>query len=102
MKFTFLIICSIFLSVFSLKKEIAPKLCINCKYIIKNDIKDDNKMIYSKCSFFPRLENSANFLVSGVEDKDYFFCSTARQYDNMCGKEGKNYKKNVSKKHLSK
>ena len=64
MKFTFLIICSIFLSVFSLKKELIPKLCINCKYIIKNDVKYDNKIIYSKCSFFPRLENSANFLVS--------------------------------------
>jgi len=44
------------------------------------------------------LENSANFLVSGVEDKDYYFCSTARQYENLCGKEGKNYKKiNIKK-----
>jgi len=93
MKYFFLIICSIILPVFSLKKTI-PKLCINCKFFI-NSVTSENK--YGKCSLFPNEENSVNFLVSGVEDNDYFYCATTRKCDDMCGKEGKKYKKKLSK-----
>ena len=96
MKYIFLIICYIILSVFSLKKT-RPKLCINCKFFVNN--LNDNK--YGKCSFFPIEENNTNFLVIGFENIDYYYCSTARNYDNMCGKEGKKYKNKPSKKeHL--
>lgn len=93
MKYIFLIICSIILPGFSLKKAI-PNLCINCKFFI-NSVTSENK--HGKCSLFPREENSLNFLVSGVEENEYSYCTTARMFDNMCGKEGREYKKKTSK-----
>jgi hypothetical protein len=92
MKYFFLIIYSILLPVLSLKKTI-PKLCINCKFFI-NSVSGDNK--HGKCSLFPKEENILNFLVSGVNDNDYYHCSITRKYDDMCGKEGKKYKKKLS------
>jgi hypothetical protein len=99
MKVFFLIICSIILPVLCLKKT-TPKLCVNCKFFI-NSVTCDNK--YGKCSLFPKKENSIDFLVSGVVDDTYYsFCSTARTYDNMCGKEGKKYENKPSKNaHLN-
>ena len=82
------------LPVFSLKEK-PPKLCINCKFFI-NSIIGDN--IHGKCYLFPKEENSLNFLVSGIKNDDYYHCSNARQFDQMCGLEGKRYKKKVSKK----
>jgi len=93
MKYFFLIICSIFLPGLSLKKTL-PKFCINCKYFI-NSVSSDNK--HGKCALFPKEENSLNFLVSGVVDNDYYYCSITRKHDDMCGKEGKKYKKTIKK-----
>lgn len=93
MKYIFLIICSIILPTLSLKKTIS-KFCINCKFFINSD-SNDNK--YGKCSLFPMHENNINFLVTGLENNDYSYCKTARTYDDMCGKEGKKYKKKPSK-----
>ena len=93
MKYIFLVICSIILHGFSLKKAI-PKLCINCKFFI-NSVTSENKN--GKCSLFPREENNLNFLVSGVQDNDYSYCTTARGFADMCGEEGKKYKKKISK-----
>jgi hypothetical protein len=92
MKYFFLIICSIILPTLSLKKTL-PKLCVNCKFFI-NSVSGENK--YGKCSLFPNKENNINFLVTGVEDS-YSYCSYARINDDMCGKEGKKYKKKPSK-----
>jgi len=94
MKYFFLIICSIVLPILSLKKT-TPKFCINCKFFINSVSIIDNK--HGKCALFPKEENTVNFLVSGVDDNDYSYCSIARKYDNMCGKEGKKYKKKLSK-----
>lgn len=94
MKYIFLLICSIALPILSLKKTV-PKLCVNCKFFI-NSISGDNK--YGRCSLFPTKENTINFLVSGVEDYNYYnYCTVARTTDDMCGKEGKKYKKKPSK-----
>jgi hypothetical protein len=83
----------IFLSCVSLKTN--PKFCVNCKFAINS--KYDNKFI--KCILFPINEelNDSYFLVTGVNsnsisEQDYVYCSTARKFDNMCGKEGKMYK----------
>lgn len=89
MKYTFLIICVIILPVLSLKK-VTHKLCVNCKFFINSD-NGDNK--YSKCSFFPSDVSHVNFLVTGVENNKYNYCSVARSFESMCGKEGKAYKK---------
>ena len=90
MKNIFVIICSIIImSVFSLN-EIKPNICINCKFFMNNFI-SGNK--YGKCSLFPKTETKMDVdLVTGIKkDTKYQFCSIARDYDDMCGKEGKKY-----------
>jgi hypothetical protein len=83
----------LFLPILSFK-EITPKLCINCKYFISNN--NNNKI--SKCSLFPKEDNNNYILVNGIhEDIEYYYCSTSRRIDEMCGKEGKLYKKSIEK-----
>jgi len=87
MKNIFVIICSIIIPVFSLN-EITPKLCVNCKFFMKNVISGNT---YGKCSFFPKTEMNID-LVTGIKtDSKYHYCSIARDYDDMCGKQGKQY-----------
>lgn len=96
MNYIFVIICSILLPVFSLKKSI-PKLCINCKFFIKDLTCDDNE--YGKYSIFPKEESNINFLVTGIKNVDYYYCLTARQSERLCGKEGNKYKNKPTKKN---
>jgi hypothetical protein len=49
---------------------------------------------YGKCSLFTKTERNVNYLVTGIDDTsldDYYYCSTARTCDTMCGEEGKEY-----------
>jgi hypothetical protein len=86
----------LFLPILSFK-EITPKICINCKYFISNN---NNNNKFSKCSLFPKEDNY--ILVNGIhEDKEYHYCSTSRRIDEMCGKEGKLYKKKYKKRILN-
>ena len=75
--------------IFSLS-EITPKLCINCKFFT-NSLITDNK--HGKCSLFPKMESNIDYFVNGIIEKnvDYYYCSTARSYYDMCGKNGKKY-----------
>ena len=94
MNYIFLIIyCNILLSfsVISLK----PKLCIDCKFFTKN-IFISNK--FGKCSLFPIKEIDNGYLIDGVKNiknVDYQYCSISREYEHMCGKEGKLYEKKI-------
>jgi hypothetical protein len=81
------IFCSIFLSSIALQ-NIQPKLCINCKYFIT----DNDNGTYGKCSYFPKEDNRIEFLVNGIYNNEYYYCSTARRDPNMCGIQGKYYK----------
>lgn len=75
---------SLFLSVDSFE----PAICINCKHF-KKRLFDDNK--YGKCKLFPREIINWDHLVDGSSNKpvmDYFYCSIARQSENMCGEKG--------------
>lgn len=96
MNFIIIIICSIILPIISVK-VIKPKICINCKYFIQGNGNTE----YGKCLLFPRKEREIKFLVNGVNDinkDDYTYCSIARDnYSNMCGEEGKMYKKKYIK-----
>ena len=101
MKYLFIILFySTFLSIFSFEHN-KPKLCINCKYFIKNIHNDnDNDNEFGKCSLFPRVEEDNEFLVTGIHKNkniNYYYASTARS-TNMCGKEGKMYKRKYVKK----
>jgi hypothetical protein len=79
------------LPIVSVKQQVKPKLCIHCKYFIP-----DNEFIkYSKCSFFQK--NDIDFLVNGISKENYHYCCVSREIENMCGKEGKYYKKKIVK-----
>lgn len=98
MKYIFTILSILFLPILSFK-EMKPKLCINCKYFITDN--DTGK--FAKCSLFPRKENDIYNLVYGINEDniEYNYCSTSREQEDMCGKEGKMYKKKYIKKgHL--
>ena len=73
-----------------------PKLCVNCRFFIT----DYGNGKFGKCSLFPVKDYDDDFLVNGIAEKKplrYNFCSTARSYDNMCGKEGKLHKRKYKK-----
>ena len=92
MNYIILIFYSIILPIISLKQN-KPKFCINCKYFIPDN--DTGK--FGKCSLFPKQDGKINYLVNGIKDDEYFYCSTSREYDNMCSEEGKYYKKKIVK-----
>jgi hypothetical protein len=97
MKYIFSLLNLLFLQIFSLK-EIKPKLCINCKYFFSN-FKTDK---FGRCLLFQKEENNIYKLVNGNHENnnEYHFCATAREIENMCGKEGKMYKKRYIKKGI--
>ena len=96
MKYIFLIInffiLSVSVSVFSTNLIVKPKLCIDCKYFTKNLFFMPNK--FGKCSLFLKEQEDDDFLVNGIRNIEYYYCSTARNYDSMCGKEGTLYEEN--------
>lgn len=81
MKYFFAIIIPI---VYSLK----TKLCINCKHFTKDFLSNNE---FGKCKNFLDDHNNIGYLVTGIKNIDYKYCSTARSFEDMCGKEGKYY-----------
>jgi len=99
MNYVILIFYSIILPIISLKqKQIKPKLCINCKYFITDN--DTGK--FGKCSLFPKKAVKINYLVNGINgindinDNEYYFCSTSRDTNDMCGEEGKYFERSIN------
>lgn len=91
MNYIFLILLSTFLTAFSLQKN--TKICIDCKFFSNNFFTDKN---FGKCILFPVSHHDTDYLVTGInknEKPEYYFCSTARKFDYMCGEEGKKYEK---------
>ena len=80
----------------SSSSPIKPKLCMDCAFFTK-DFFTTNK--FGKCALFPKEEykpTNKYYLVDGmkvVNNVDYYFCATARECENMCGMEGKLFKK---------
>jgi hypothetical protein len=96
MQYIIIIICAIILPILSFK-ESKPKFCMNCKYFLTDKKTDE----FSKCSLFPLEPNNETFLVNGIlkdEILDYYYCTTTREFDDMCGKEGFLYKKKYQRK----
>ena len=92
MNYIILIISLLCVSSISLQQHTQPKLCINCKYFISDNANNE----FSKCSFLPTHEGKINFLVAGINQDKYYYCSTARDSNNMCGEDGKHYEKKNS------
>lgn len=70
----------------------ALKLCVNCQYFF---IEKNTDTKFGKCFLFPKEEdNFKNYLLTGKTVYDeYNSCSIARSNINMCGKEGRKYRK---------
>ena len=86
-----LLFCCI-LSIYAFKEQ---SICVNCKHF-KKDFWSEKK--FGKCALFPRENNSKNYLVDGnhdIQNNDYFYCSTARGFDSMCGEKGTFFVKKV-------
>jgi hypothetical protein len=87
MNYFFLIINCLIVATISTNLD-KPRLCIDCKFFRKNFLTDSG---YGKCSLFVRENRIDNYLVNGnkkIPENDYYFCSTARDFDSLCGKEG--------------
>ena len=100
MNIIFVIVSLMILSPFS-AMQIKPKFCIDCKFFKKDSSIssfDNNK--YGKCTLFENERGNDNFLVDGIDNskKEYTYCSIARKYEDMCGKEGKFYEKKRKEK----
>ena len=77
---------------------IKPKLCIHCEHF-KNSFMTGNK--FGKCALFYTKTEDKYYLVDGSEKvsfNNYHYCSTARSFEDMCGKEGKHYKEKEKKR----
>jgi hypothetical protein len=65
-------------------------VCVNCKFF-RNNFYTESK--FGKCTKFP--QNAPDYtLVDGISVKqkqEYYYCSTARNSESMCGTEGKFY-----------
>jgi chromatin segregation and condensation protein Rec8/ScpA/Scc1 (kleisin family) len=90
MKFLFLFISPIF----SLK-------CSICKHFIEPN---SNILLFGKCNLFTKTKDiySINDKKETVKTKtieDRSYCSTARQFKNMCGEEGKMFEKYLPEKN---
>ena len=75
-------------------KQFQPKFCVNCKYFMPSDTSNE----YGKCSMFPMFPTGTSnpkFLVTGknIISDSYYYCTTARTNDDMCGQIAKKYKK---------
>ena len=72
----------------------AENFCINCKHFKQSFMSHPD---FAKCKVFPReVDNKINYLVLGPQKTEYNYCSIVRQYENMCGPNGKYYEKKYS------
>jgi hypothetical protein len=68
--------------------------CKDCRFYIQNCKIPQ----YSKCYRFPKIYDNYNYLVTGIEsdeNTDFYYCSTARMSDILCGEEGKKYEEKL-------
>jgi len=88
---------------FSAVDSYKPTFCINCKHFFIKPDGFSQKEEFGLCKKYPKMEkNDSNYLVTGKkekEEKEYYYCSTSRKHDHMCGPEGKDY---IKKKQIKK
>jgi hypothetical protein len=63
--------------------------CKNCKFFIQQHGMPES---FGKCGLFPKVEQDF-FLVTGIaeEKNDFYYCSTSRHINTMCGEKGTHY-----------
>lgn len=89
----------LFEPVLSLREQPNTKLCVHCKHFLEDD-GFGKYGIFKKCSLFPKEKaNNDYHLIHGIEQyTGYLDCSTTREDESMCGKEGKMYIRKYAKK----
>ena len=90
MNITLLMCLSIILPIFSLTS--LPKLCINCKHFLPDNMYGK----YGNCFLFPKKDAKINYLVTGIINEEYHYCSIIRDIDDACVEKGRFYKKNIT------
>jgi len=77
---------------FALTHALTPKLCIHCKHFMANR---EVGIEFGKCRILPKKPIDTNLFVTGktIYKEYYWYCSTARQYENLCGEKGKQFEK---------
>ena len=95
MKYLFLFMSFFIFPFYSVKVSMS-KICVRCKYFIR----DDENNILGKCALFPTDKGIIEYLVTGVNKNKYQYCCTSREFDNMCGKEGRLYEEKTHNKTL--
>jgi len=90
--FTIMSIISILPTILCSSTSNKPKFCVNCTHFRGSFFGSK----FGKCSLFPQIEEIDNrdYLVNGNSKKsiiDYNYCSIIRNYNDMCGKNGKMY-----------
>jgi hypothetical protein len=88
--FSIFSVFSVFFVLSSSSTSNKPKFCVNCTHFRGNFFGSR----FGKCSLFPVIEEIDNrdYLVNGNSKKsilDYKYCSIVRNYNDMCGKNGK-------------
>jgi hypothetical protein len=103
----------------SLQPYNTQKKCVNCKFFIQKpsspfhfNVEKNGNTDYGKCNLFKKpykiyknknnnsnnSNNSNNTITNYIigeecmDETDYFYCTTARSFTNMCGPEGQFYK----------
>ena len=70
----------------------STKFCVNCKHFMEVG----SSPLFAKCALFPK-DYDKSYLVSGTKSisESFYYCSTARQQESLCGEEGKMFKRKI-------
>lgn len=75
-----------------LTRSVSLKLCMDCKHFKGSFFGNQ----YGKCDVFSEIKEDYNECIDGSVPRktiEYTYCSTARKFDHLCGKEGKLFEK---------
>jgi hypothetical protein len=71
------------------------KFCTNCKYFMKDGFFASNT--FGRCQKYSKTNDmTSEYLVTGQYRKpisNYYYCSTVRSSNDMCGPSGKDFEK---------
>ena len=75
-----------------LQTAFSLKICTNCEFFHQKLLQPSK---FGKCTKFPIPNEDPYFLVNGIRtvEQDYNYCSTAREFDHLCGKDAIYFKK---------
>ena len=77
----------------------STKFCHQCKHFRRSPGLLYFNTAFAHCSMYSKVDENNDYLVTGninnIKD-DYYFCSTARSIESMCGVVGKKFEKKDS------